>query len=324
MRRCDHPSGRSRRPLLLLTAFLGGGGVLSSLAAVGVTIGTVHRVSGAANRVVLAGIRFTYPMLNASEGVLVILALVGATALTIACRGGWRQHRAHRCFMAELNVVGTVERHPRVKVIADPHPQAFCAGYLRPTVYVSQPALELLTDSELDAVLAHEHHHRRVRDPLRFACGRVLSQALFFVPALRSLCDRYRDLAELSADGAAVVASAGQQAPLAGALLRFVEAGPPGACGISPERVDALLGQPVGWRLPWWLTTASLGSLSSLGLLIWRTSQVASARVSLNLPLVSSRPCIVMSSLVVLGCGAVLGCRARRRQPEPRRPAGDR
>ena len=314
----------ARRRLLLLTVILGVGGWLAALAAVGAAIGTVHEAPVAANRVLLAGIHFTYPMLNRSEGVLLVLALLGSTAVTIAFQGGWRQHRAYRRFIDRLEVVGTLDRYPHVKVIADPLPQAFCAGYLRPTVYVSQPTLELLSESELEAVLAHEHHHRRVRDPLRFACGRILGQALFFVPVLRSLCSRYTDLAELTADGAAVRASAGQRAPLAAAVLRFAAASPPGACGISPERVDALLGQPAGWRLPPWLMTASLGSLSLLGLLVWRTSQVASAHVSLNLPLLSSRPCIVVSSLSLLACAVVVGCRARRTLSQPSRRANVR
>ena len=66
-------------------------------------------------------------------------------------------------------------------------------------MYISQGALELLSDDELEAVLAHENHHLHVRDPLRLACGRILSQALFFVPALRTLFSRYADLAELNA-----------------------------------------------------------------------------------------------------------------------------
>ena len=57
---------------------------------------------------------------------------------------------------------------------------------------------------ELRAVLAHEQHHRALRDPLRLAVGRVLCQALFFLPVLRPLHDRYGDVAEMTADAAAV------------------------------------------------------------------------------------------------------------------------
>src|SRR5207237_5326128 len=129
--------------------------------------------------------------------------------------------------------------------------------------------VELLTAAELDAVLAHEHHHRRVRDPLRIACGRVLSRALLFLPVLRPLCDRYADVAELSADRAAVHASAGREAPLASALLAFDESAPPGVSGISPERVDSLLGQPTSWRLPARLLAGSVPVPPVLGTVVW-------------------------------------------------------
>jgi hypothetical protein len=71
-----------------------------------------------------------------------------------------------------------------------------------------------------------------VRDPLRFAVGRILSGALFFVPVLRPLFDHDADLAELNADRAAVQASAGRQGPLASALLVFDAGAPPGVSGI--------------------------------------------------------------------------------------------
>jgi hypothetical protein len=183
-------------------------------------------------------------------------------------------------------------------------------------VYVSRRTIELLADAELDAVLAHEHHHRRARDPLRIACGRVLSEALFFLPALRALCNRYADVAELNADRAAVHASAGREAPLASALLVFDENAPPGASGISPERVDSLLGQSPGWRLPAWLLAASVGALSALGVVVWWSSDTAAAQATFNLPILSSRPCVVvMSVLVFAGCfKLVAGVPAGRRE----------
>ena len=60
------------------------------------------------------------------------------------------------------------------------------------------PSLDRLSDAELRAVLAHEQHHGALRDPLRLAVGRVLCQALFFLPVLRPLHDRYADVAELT------------------------------------------------------------------------------------------------------------------------------
>ncbi len=301
-----------RHPVARLAAFLGACGMLAAAAAVGAAIGSVHRSSVAARHLDLIGLRFSYPSFNAAEWLLLGLAVVGATAAILAVRGCWRQRVAYRAFLDRLEVVGRLEGQPSVKVIADPQPQAFCAGYLRPTIYISRRALEVLTDAELNAVLAHEHRHRQVRDPLLFACGRILARALFFVPALRSLYERYADLAELSADRAAIQASAGKQAPLASALLVFDAGAPPGVSGISSQRVDSLLGNTVRWQPPWWRMSASVGSLLSLALLIWRTSETASAHATLNLPLLSSTPCVVMSMLLAgLGCAAIARCRSR-------------
>jgi hypothetical protein len=290
-----------------LALIFGAGGLLAALAAVVTAMESVHRPPPASDQVTIAGLHFTHPTLNVAEAVLLTLAAFGATVLAIAVRAIWRQRQAYRSFSDGIGVLGSLQHHPTVRVISDPRPQAFCAGYLRPAVYVSQRTVDLLADDQLEAVLAHEHHHLRVRDPLRFACARILGKALFFVPVLRALGERYSDVAELGADEAAVRASAGDQAPLASALLVFEANSNPDVAGISPERVDSLLGAPARWRLPGRLMTASLGSLSGLSALIWQASSVASAHASFNLPILSSQPCLaVLTMLPLLGCLGIL------------------
>ena len=310
------PSDRSDcRLVVRFATCLGACGIVAAGSAAGAAIGSVHRVSMAARHLEVFGVRFSYPAVSGAEWLLLAVAGIGAAAMTLAVRACWRQRTSYRKFLDQLQIVGQLEGHPATKVIADPRPQAFCAGYLRPTIYVSQRALDLLSEPELRAVLAHEDHHRRVRDPLRLACGRISGAALFFVPVLRSLWLRYADLAECNADRAAVRASAGDQAPLASALLLFDASAPPGVSGISSERVDSLLGIPIQWQPRWWLTLASFGSLSSLGLLIWRTSEVASVHATFNIPLLSSTPCVVMSLLApVLGSVTIVRRRANRRR----------
>jgi hypothetical protein len=305
-----------------LAAALGAGGLGVTAATITTTLASVHRASAGARQIVIAGVRFTYPTVNGAEALLFVLGMAATAVIATVVRAAWRQIRAHRRFAAAvLEPVEFLDRDPRVGVIRDSRPQAFCAGYLRPAVYVSRRAVELLPDSELDAVLAHEHHHRRVRDPLRIACGRVLSEALFFLPALRLLCDRYAEVAELSADRAAVRASAGREAPLASALLAFDENAPPGASGISPERVDSLLGQPTRWRLPAWLLAGSVAALAALTVVIWWVSESARAHATLNLPIVSSRPCLVIMGIVpAVGCLRVLTRLVRSRDADRRKP----
>lgn len=302
----------SHRRVFTLALALGIGGLLLATAAVTTGIASVHHRTTDSRLILVAGLHFTYPRLNGAAALLLVIAATGAAGIILGLRASWRQVRAYQSLVAQIGTVEALDKDPRVNVIADPLPQAFCAGYLRPRVYVSRRTLEILTEAELHAVLAHEHHHRRVRDPLRLAYARILSEALFFVPVLPSLSERYADLAELRADHAAVRANAGEPAPLASALLAFDQSGPPGAGGISPERVDSLLGEPIHWRLPPWLLAASLALLSGMSTLVWLVSGAASAYATFNLPILSSQPCVVLMTIVLLGvCVSIFGRPAR-------------
>jgi predicted transcriptional regulator len=307
-------------PVLLLAVLLGAAGVGASAAAVGAAIASVHRASTGAARLDVVGVALSYPRLNAAAWILLGVALVGGLGLAFVLRGLRHQRRAYRRFAADLEIVGPLGEGPEVYVIADQRPQAFCAGYLRPAVYVSEAAVRLLPPDQLEAVLAHEHHHRRMRDPLRFAYGRILSQGLFFVPALGALFGRYADLAELRADAAAARAAAGGRAAVASALLVFDASGG----GVSPERVDSLLGLPAAWRHPRGRVGASVIALVILIASTLAASRTASAQATLNLPLLSSEPCLAV--LVLLLCSynyaasatrVILMRVARSRTPKP-------
>ena len=290
-----------------------GAGAAAALAPVGAVLASVHRASAATEQLHLGRILFTYPSVNAAAWILLGLALVGTAAIAAGLRSAFACRAEYRRFLARVPVVGRLGGRSGVHLVADPRPQAFCAGYLRPRVYVSQGAVDLLSEAELEAVLAHERHHLHVRDPLRIASGRILGQALFFVPAVRAMFGRYGEEAELNADGAAVREGPGGRAALAAALLAFDGAG----AGISPERVDALLGTRRAWRCPRATVTASLISLVGVAAVTWGMSQAASATATFNLPFLSSQPCLAVLALgPLLGSVAVLRHRtaARRRR----------
>jgi Zn-dependent protease with chaperone function len=304
---------RAYRLVFGLQLAIGACGLVAASAALGAAVGSVHRESASGHEIVVMGQRLTYPTVNVAAAVLLALAAVGAIVIAIALTAGLRQLRVHRRFVRGIGVLGPLPGQPNVTLIDDPEPHAFCAGYVRPRIYVSTGALDVLSDDELAAVLLHEDHHRVLRDPLRLACAQILSQALFFLPALQSLGDRWSDLAEERADDAAVQA-AGDKGPLAAALLAFDDRTPPGSSGISPQRVDSLLGHPVRWRLPSALIAASLAVLSALIVLVWRASAAASAHATFDLPVLSSQPCMLMLALLpVLGCAAAFW--GRRRMP---------
>jgi hypothetical protein len=61
---------------------------------------------------------------------------------------------------------------------------AFCAGLLRPRVFVTSGMVASLADDELDAVLVHEAEHAHRRDPLRRLAGRAAADVLFWLPLI--------------------------------------------------------------------------------------------------------------------------------------------
>lgn len=241
-------------------------------------------------------------------GALVLLLVsVSIAVLALGVRSSVRQLRARRRFLHDVRVIGSPVRGPKgTMVIDDPRPQAFCSGYLRPRAYVSTGTLEILNEAELSAVLVHEHHHARRRDPLRMLLVEVLGDALFFLPVLRHLRERYRLLAELAADEAAIGA-AGEAAPLASALLAFGETRQRGVVGIAPERVDHLLGERPRWGLP---VSVRLGGLVTIAVLLLFvvTAARAAGPGRVSLAMLSAHSCMVaMTGLpIVLGAGLVL------------------
>jgi hypothetical protein len=273
--------------------------VLAGLVAAGAAIvgaaDSVHRAGTTAHAVSVLG-----ASVNIAAAFLLLLAAAGVGVIMTGVIGAIRLRRGYRRFVEEVPIVGTLPGHPEVTVIPGELPQAFCAGFLRPRIFISAGAVDVLSRNELEAVLRHEARHLEARDPLRLACARVLGRALFFIPALTPLTERSVALSELRADDAAVTAASGDRSALASALLAFESGSPPGSSGITPERVDVLLGEPVEWRLPRSLVAVSVAGLTVLIVLLWRASSVASTRATLDLPLVSAQPCMLVLALVPL------------------------
>jgi len=132
-----------------LALALGGGGIGLTAATVTTTLASVHHASAGSGQIALAGLHFTYPTVNGAGELLLALGMLGAGVIAVAGRAACRQATGYRRFTAVLQPVERLERDPMVKVFPDPRPQAFCAGYLRPEVYVSRRTVELLSDAEL-------------------------------------------------------------------------------------------------------------------------------------------------------------------------------
>ncbi|HEX3318215.1 MAG TPA: M56 family metallopeptidase [Solirubrobacteraceae bacterium] len=286
-----------------LSLLVAGGGLIAIALAVAGGAGAVQTVPvRAAPRFTVLHQSFSYPSANVAAVLALGLAALGLFVLLRLTAAALTEAAGRRRFARAV-----AARHPRpyrgAIVVDDTAPQAFCAGLLRPRVYLSTAAVRGLRPDELDAVLAHERHHRRRRDPLRIAMSRAVADALFFLRVLRRLSDRYSAVAELAADDAAVGSVRGGASTLASALLSFSASAPPrGAVGIAPERVDHLLGRAPSLRLPSALLVGGAGTVLLLAAAAWRLGRVAVVHASLKLPLLSARPCVMV---LALGCGGL-------------------
>lgn len=157
--------------------------------------------------------------------------------------------------------------------------RAFSLGIWHPRIWLSTGLLALLTDEELVAVLQHEAHHCRQRDPLRLLITRLISDIFFFIPVLRNLAD-YNHLAQEMAADARAIKVMGDTLPLASALHKLLtrpDAPLPAAgiaisqLNITERRILALVSpgqhqrwQPslVHWLFSLGLTILLLGSIS--------------------------------------------------------------
>jgi Zn-dependent protease with chaperone function len=156
----------------------------------------------------------------------------------------------------------------------DARASAYCAGLIHPAIWISTGAVRRLRSDELEAVLLHESHHARRRDPLRIVVARILGSALVAVPLIRDLGERFEVAAELDADRATVLA---QQtvAPIAGALYKL---------GAAP---DALTRRTMAVS-PWSASQARVDQLSGLAedRLLPRPSRAARLTSAVGLALI--------------------------------------
>jgi Zn-dependent protease with chaperone function len=120
-----------------------------------------------------------------------------------------------QCLAAELGITA------RVDLVRDVQAYSFCYGFLRPRICVTTGLLDLLDEAELRALLLHERHHLRQRDPLRILIARVVGDAINLLPIAGMLVRQYRVAQEVAADQAAI-AGCDSEAPLSSALLKLL------------------------------------------------------------------------------------------------------
>lgn len=170
-----------------------------------------------------------------------------------------------------VRAAGALGLEDRLTYLDDPGVMACCYGLVRPRVAVTAELLSRLDDQELLAVLAHERHHVRYRDPARYLVIQVLAETAFMFPVASVLRHRLETRVELAADRAALAVTS--RGALAGALLGALTGpGTPvaGVAGLSATeaRIAHLAGNPVLPAVPTRSVIASIGVLAVIALAV--------------------------------------------------------
>jgi Zn-dependent protease with chaperone function len=162
------------------------------------------------------------------------IALSAATLL----RAGWAAGRVSRDRRVEqrrqrLLITLAGRQLPGVPAVVVDHPAAtaYCLAGHDHAVVITTGALELLTDAQLGAVLAHERAHLAAHHHRRLTAAAVASQALPALPLLRDLPASVRRLLEMHADEAA--AREHDPEALASALVAVASGAPAAALALA-------------------------------------------------------------------------------------------
>jgi len=158
---------------------------------------------------------------------------------------------------AERNAVPPrdISRFPfpeNATVFEDLLPLAFTGGFLKPRVFLSTKLVDILDEKELRAVILHEFHHQKSKDPLKGLAVSFISDFLFFLPVSRFLKKAYHLTSEITAD-AYSVSSQASPLDLVSSLLKVQRLNGPAASWFfdpTTERANQLLGQPSRIPLP--------------------------------------------------------------------------
>jgi len=191
----------------------------------------LHLCSG-----ILTTVHDELPPLGAVAVGLAAIALAPAALHAFRIVGALR--RGARPAMVDMpnglrRAAKTVGIGARVVCLDDAARYAYCAGLLAPRVYVSLGTVRALRGRELEAVLWHEGHHLRQRDPLRALVARAFAVIFVAAPVISELADRFEVASELEADRAVLRAQRTSRW-IAGALLALGRTEP-----ASPQHVSS-------------------------------------------------------------------------------------
>ncbi|MEU3750175.1 MULTISPECIES: M56 family metallopeptidase [Streptomyces] len=129
----------------------------------------------------------------------VVTAVVGAFLFRLARAGLTRARHRDR-----LDKVGVRSDRLRATVLTHGTPAAYCLPGLRSRIVVSDAAVRLLTEEQLDAVLEHERAHVVGRHHLLIAAAEAFATVFPWLPLARRAREEMAVLLEMLADDRAL------------------------------------------------------------------------------------------------------------------------
>jgi Zn-dependent protease with chaperone function len=167
-----------------------------------------------------------WPLWAALVIVFALTLVIGArlTYAVLQVAIATRRRRAHHRMMVDLLDMSHESNPPQVctkasglRILDVKQPLAYCLPGVRSRVVVSEGTLKSLSDSEIDAILAHERAHLRARHDLVLEMFTAVHAAFPRFVRSGNALDAVRLLIEMLADDAAVRAAGPK--PLARALV---------------------------------------------------------------------------------------------------------
>lgn len=201
---------------------------------------------------------------------IVFVVLIGLVKLGKHVLDEYRATRSHTLM---LDLRASYDEQSFIYWSSTLHQEAYTFGLFTPQILISNGVKAVLSNTELEAVIAHERFHQRHFHPLAFWCIEAVVQLFWFIPLIRCVKDFFEYIAEVWADRSSVQSVS--VTSVASAFLKMVSTWqqPVTRCSIvgfaaSSERIEHLLHQKrcLWCRFPTWCFIAAVFSLSLLAL----------------------------------------------------------
>jgi hypothetical protein len=220
-----------RRTAAVTQVALIGAGVLLLVVATGAAAWSASALAKATPPAASCGCSLATSLpLGGSAGNLAVLLLASTIVGSVLGRGlavaiktarfsRAQQRRPRSAKLAQ--VVAAAGLSDVVDEVSSARPDVFCGGWLKPRIFVSSSAVNLLNQAELRAVLMHEQYHLTHRHPLLTLVVDAVTFPLRVIPGLRHVNRELQTALELAADESVLDQMSGPAA-LGQALLKLL------------------------------------------------------------------------------------------------------